>query len=433
MSDGEGWEPQLPPAGFADGVMAVIAAEERQRRRRRIGAGAVTVLAMAAALAFFARPRHDHGQAVAKERTEVAVGSRAKAVLEPGAEVTWDGDDVVQARGEVFYRVEAGARFVVHTPAGDIEVRGTCFSTKVNEMRDVKAGLVGAGIGALAMVAVYEGKVTLAHGESRVTLAAGERGSVGAEGAVVTASATVAGKEEDAPLTAANENLVGQVREYRTRLESVAQQKSGLEAKLKKAEERLAEMDGGKPVDADRNAMYAPTTDEWKELAKNGEVRFRHPCSQPEGWNVSKAGLDRLGLAPDDGATIRGAFERSAKQVWSQVGPMCATALNVPIDVAQRIGTDACKGIILNKARQDDPESAAELQTQVAEIRAGIRAMPPADRQPPLMKMFLLLTGEGSSFEADLARSFGPEEAHRIALSDELCASNNHLGGGKKR
>lgn len=432
MSDNDDWQPQLPPAGFADGVMAVIAAEERQRRRRRIGAGVVGALAMAAAIAFFARPRHDHGWAIAKDRTEIAVGHRAKAVLEPGAEVTWDGDDVVQARGEVFYRVEPGARFVVHTPAGDIEVRGTCFSTKVKEMRDVKAGLVGAGISALAMVAVYEGKVTLAHGESRVTLAAGESGSVGAEGAIATAKGA-APKDEDAPLASANENLVGQVREYRTRLETVAQQKSSLEAKLKTAEERLAEKDGGKPVDAERNAMYAPTTDEWKELAKNGEVRFRHPCSLPEGWTVKKEGLDRLGLASEDASTIRGAFERSAKQVWSEVGPMCATALKVPLDVAQRIGTDACKGIILNKARQDDPESAAELQTQVAEIRAGLRAAPPPDRQPPLMKMFLLLTSEGASFEADLARSFGPEEAHRIALSDELCASNNHLGGGKKR
>lgn len=429
---GEDWEAQLPPAGFADGVMALLAAEERQRRRRRIGAGVVSALALAAAVALFARAQPEHGAAIARERTEVALGRRAKAVLEPGAEVTWDGDDVVQARGEVFYRVEAGARFVVHTPAGEIEVLGTCFSTKVKEMRDVKAGLVGAGISALALVAVYEGKVTLARGESRVTLAAGESGSVGAEGAVATTK-DAAPKEEDAPLASANENLVGQVREYRSRLETVAQQKSSLEAKLKTAEERLAERDGGKPVDAERNAIYSPTTDEWKELAKNGELRFRHPCSMTDGWNVKKEALDRLGLAAEDAATIRDAYERSAKQVWSQIGPMCASALNVPLEVAERIGTDACKGIIVDKARREDRDAAAELQTQAAEIRAGLRAAPPPEKQQPLLRTFLVLTGEGASFEADLARSFGPEEAHRIALSDELCASNNHLGGGKKR
>ena len=39
----------------------------------------------------------------------------------------------------------------------------------------------------------------------------------------------------------------------------------------------------------------------------------------------------------------------------------------------------------------------------------------------PVMKLFLATTGESKSFEAELAQSFGPEEAHRIVYSDELC------------
>lgn len=40
-------------------------------------------------------------------------------------------------------------------------------------------------------------------------------------------------------------------------------------------------------------------------------------------------------------------------------------------------------------------------------------------------------TGEAKMFESDLAQSFGPEEAHRIAYSDELCVGSSHFGGGK--
>jgi len=63
------------------------------------------------------------------------------------------------------------------------------------------------------------------------------------------------------------------------------------------------------------------------------------------------------------------------------VAPMCATALGVPLDVAQRIGVDQCKAIIVDKARQSDKDGASEQQTQAAEIRAGLRAEPPADKQ----------------------------------------------------
>ena len=438
MSDDDwnAWEPQLPSAGFADDVIARVIEERRRSRLRRIGAGAgIGALALAAALLLFLRAPPEKGQRVAHERSEVMMGRRARAVLEPGANVTWNGDDVVQARGDVFYRVEAGARFTVRTPAGDVEVMGTCFSVKVREMnkRDVKSGVIGAGLSALAFVAVYEGKVAVSHASTRVEVTAGENAQVGADGAKRTNPDAVREFDAQPPLVTANENLVSQVGEYRTRLEAVASQKSELEDKLKVAEQRLAaSADGGKS-EYSPNSRYEPTADEWKELAKNGELRFRYPCTGQEGWTVSPDGLNRLGLAQEDGAAIKDSFERSSQQMSGVVAPMCATALGVPLDVAQRIGVDQCKAIIVDKARQSDKEGASEQQTQAAEIRAGLRAEPPADKQPPVLKLFLALTGAEKSFEGDLAKTFGPEDAHRIASSDELCASNNRLGGGKKR
>ena len=88
----------------------------RRARRWGIAAGVTGALALAAALAFRVSSVPDaHGEAIARDRLEVSIGTRARAVLEPGAQVKWDGDEVVRAHGDVFYRVEPGARFRVHT------------------------------------------------------------------------------------------------------------------------------------------------------------------------------------------------------------------------------------------------------------------------------------------------------------------------------
>src|SRR4029077_935812 len=130
-------------------------ADRAKARRWGTAAGVAGVLALAAAFAVKVTTMPDaHGSAIAKDRLEVSIGSRARAVLEPGAQVKWDGDDVVQAHGDVFYRVEPGARFRVHTPAGDVEVKGTCFAVKIRgeapgttegvdmNKRDAKSGVV---------------------------------------------------------------------------------------------------------------------------------------------------------------------------------------------------------------------------------------------------------------------------------------------------
>jgi hypothetical protein len=480
--DLEAWAPQQPSADFAERVLARVRSETaatstststeasttpartpasanpraaRRARRYGLAAGVTGVLALAAAFAIRVGPSPDaHGEAIAKDRLEVSLGSRARAVLEPGAQVKWDGDDVVQAHGDVFYRVEPGARFRVHTPAGDVEVKGTCFAVKIRgeapgdsevvdmNKRDVKSGVVGAAMTALAFVAVYEGKVAVSHAGERLDVGAGESAQTGASGVArsgslgegekafdVKAAAQASG---DAPLAQANESLVAQVSEYRARLEAIAAQKIELEQKLKKSEEKLASTtDGAAPRTRDE---YDLNQEDWAELAKQGQVKFRMPCLNPANQDLRPEKLSSLGLAPQDGAAIKDAYQQSRDRIWKELRPMCAAALGSTGEVVDKIGPDSCMHLIYDSASKADHDATAEAHTQAAEIRAGMRPEPgPNEKVNPVLKMFLLLTGANKAFEADLAKSFGPEEAHRLALSDDMCKSTSRWGGGKRR
>jgi hypothetical protein len=468
--DLEAWEPQLPSVDFAERVLAQVRKEtatpgasspststtdKKRARRWGVGAGVVGGLAMAAAFAMRVTAVPDsHGEAIAKDRIEVAIGGRAKAVLEPGAEVKWDGDEVVQAHGDVFYRVEPGARFRVHTPAGDVEVKGTCFAVKIRgeapgnfegvdmNKRDVKSGVVGAVITGLAFVAVYEGKVAVSHAGERVDLGAGEGAQVGSSGVSKSATLSDGAKAFDAkvaanaageePLAKANESLVSQVSEYRARLESIAAQKIELEQKLKKSEEKLASAtDGAAPR---TRHEYDLNQEDWAELAKKGQVKYRTPCLKPSGWEFPASKLNEMGLAPQDGATLKEAYQRSYDRVWKELRPMCAAALGTALDVVDKIGAESCPHLIYDGALRTDKDAAAEAHTQAAEIRAGLRPEPgPNEKVNPVLRMFLILTGANKNFEADLAKSFGPEEGRRLSLSEDMCNSNSRWGGGVKR
>jgi hypothetical protein len=170
--DWEAWEPEEPSPGFSERVTAAAMGEPRAARRamaqRVLGAVVLAgTLAAAAALTVRIRHAHAHGYVVADARTAARVGTSATAVLEPGARIAWNGSDVRQDEGDVFWRVDpTGGPFVVHTPAGEVTVKGTCFRVRV---------LAGVGVTAVAIaVFVYEGKVGVSHAGTEVDLAAGE-------------------------------------------------------------------------------------------------------------------------------------------------------------------------------------------------------------------------------------------------------------------
>ena len=465
--DLEQWEPQLPPSDFADRVLARVRESEgvdvagdvraapSRSRARRWGAvtGGVAALALAAAVLLRVSGPASHGEAIAKERIEVAIGARALAVLEAGADVRWNGDDVVQSGGDVFYRVEPGARFTVHTPAGDVEVKGTCFAVKVRALgaeregertdmqkRDMKAGAVGAAISALALVVVYEGKVAVSHASDRIELRAGEAAQTGPDG---VKRAGVNGEDFDRdvaalqvgddPMSRANQNLVRQVGEYRTRLDALAKEKTELEKKLKKSEDHLAATQDGAPYVMKHDFDLSP--DDWKELAKDGTVKYQLPCigTKNDAWSPSAEKLNALGLAPQDGKVLTDAYARSSQRLWGVIQPLCAASVGSP-EVANRLGPGTCIHVVLDTENDRDRDATQRARRELGEIRAGMRRMPgPDEAMNPVLKMFLATTGASKSLEDDLAQSFGPEEAHRVVYSNELCMGSHEFGGSAKK
>lgn len=456
--DLEAWHAAEPPPGFAERVLREVVrapevrlAEARRSWRRPLAAGAAA-LALAAGLLLILRRPPSSGERIAAERVEVPIGGRAVLVLEPGAEVRWSGDDVVQARGDVFYRVEPGARFSVHTPAGDVEVKGTCFEVRVRpigreeaemQKRDVKAGAVGAAMSALAFVAVYEGKVAASRGAGHVDLRAGESAQLGPDGAVKTTASgeaaareferNAAAAEPEDPQDRANRNLVRQVGEYRSRLEAIVREKSDLETKLKKTEQSLAAAQDGGPVAL--KPEFDVTPDDWKEYAKDGTIKYQLPCIDPkgDGWTPTPDKLNALGLAPHDGVVLKDAYRRSSQRVWAAIKPLCAQAVGSE-EVASRIGPGTCIHLVLDTESERDRAAAQKAREVVGEIRAGIRPPPgPNEPQNPVLKLFLATTAASKDLEHDLAQSFGPEEAHRLVFSGELCMGTSHFGSSSKK
>jgi ferric-dicitrate binding protein FerR (iron transport regulator) len=442
----EAWDPQEPPKGFADRVVAAARREESTRSRpraARVFAGLLLAAAMAAVIGFGVHRTHvdAHGSVTADARQEVRIGTRALAVLEKGAHVKWDGDAIEQDEGDVFWRVEPGARFVVHTPAADVAVKGTCFRVQVGsgeddmERRSVVSGAVGAVIAATAMVGVYEGKVAVSHAGQSVDLVAGQSASAGAGGVHRVATgpadevpadpAAASGTEGERALTAANANLADNVREYRRKLEAIEAQKKKLEQELAEAQQKLA--DGGVP-----RSEFDLSPQELKDLAKEGEVRMRVPCGGPKGdYSLSAGDLNKLGLAPQDAPILQAAFQKSHDRTWGVVGPLCSQALG-GIDVSH-IGQQACVSILMNIASEKDGSQYNEDVREVAEILAGTRPPPPPGTAvDPLMTAYLALAQETTNIQGDLTQSLGPDDARRAVFGDHGCWWNSSHGVGPR-
>jgi hypothetical protein len=362
-------------------------------------------------------------------------------VLEKGARVSWDGDAVEQSGGDVFWRVEPGARFVVHTPAADVTVKGTCFRVNVrggeDDMtgRDVKVGAVGAVIAATALVGVYEGKVAVSHAGQSVDLVAGQQaeagpggvrrvgGGGGDEGAQAAATAT--GSEAEKALTQANANLADTVREYRRKLEALDAQKKKLEKDLAEVQSKLS--DGGPP-----KSDYDLGQQDWKELAQKGEVRMRVPCAGPSGdYSVSPGTLNKLGLAPQDGPLVQQAYQKSHQRTWGVIEPLCSKALG-GVDVS-KIGQQACVSILMDQAAAKDNNQYDEDVREVAEVLAGTRQAPaPGQPADPIFLAYLALARETQNMQGDLAQSIGPADANRVVFAEHGCWWNSSHGVGPR-
>lgn len=453
MSDFDAWEPEPVPEGFADRVVeAELVRRASARRRAKVVALASALsLAAAAGVALWVSRAEPAGEFVARERIEAELSGRAVAVLEKGAHVRFRGARVEQLAGDVFYRVERGAPYRVVTAAGEAEVLGTCFRVSMDEQNDAqKAGeeegdmrasvgkiAAGAAVGALVTVGVYEGRVRVSSaGESR-TLSAGESaelrrglpthgtGAKRADEARADAPPPAASETEKA-YAEANKNLVENIQLLNRKITAAEEQKQKLERELHTAQELLAaQTPGQKP----KHSEFDLSQDDWKTLAETGTVKFRVPCQRKPDWQPKAETLQELGLSPDDGGVLKQAYLRSNDRLWKEIKPLC-TALVGNDAVAEKIGRDTCTHLVVDMSRDRDAEATNEAMRQVGEIKAGMRPWPSDPEQAhPVVRLFLALTSEMKSFEGDLAESMGPEQAHRVAFSDSLCAGRSTFGG----
>jgi hypothetical protein len=433
----EAWQvDEGPSRGFAERVVAEAMASPRRtasRQKRWIGAAMAVTLAAAAATALFVHGSPTtagvvKGEATASaQRVEIPVGARATAVLESGAHLSWSGDEVVQSAGDVFYRVErrgGGAPFVVHTPAGDVTVLGTCFRVKVSEMnrRDMKVATVGAAMGAMAFVGVYEGHVAVSHAQQTLDVRAGESAQIDARGPHATgdlaagekAMAQASAEQPRDPLLAANANLAGQVQQYRSALADNEQARKALEAQLKAAQTKLdAQNRDGAPA----RDPYDLTPEDWKRMADEGTFVAHYPCGQDDNFKPSDDLMNAAGLSPDEAPAVTAAYQRAQQQVNDVVNAACTAVVGA--DMASRLGPGTCEAVV--RGSQKGAASSADIE-RVARIRAGELPMP-APNDPsvdPLERMLLAQSGAMPAFEKDLAQAIGPEAAHSVATSDAL-------------
>lgn len=224
----------------------------------------------------------------------------------------------------------------------------------------------------------------------------------------------------DGVLAEANARLVAQIAECDRRLVELGQPpvpSAQVDAEAPSADEPRGrrDRDGGR-----RGPRGEPTKEDWERMAESATLRVRMPCVRDTPWKPSEATLDRLGLSPDDGETIRAAYAESNKRMLAEVRPLCGKVLGSP-DVLDKVGADTCIDAILNAGRRQSPEAAKSAIVTTAEVNAGKRA-PEKDPSDPMTRLLAAMTHETQAFEADLAKKLGPEEAKRLAWAPEMCA-----------
>jgi hypothetical protein len=292
--------------------------------------------------------------------------------------------------------------------------------------------VAGAAIGSVATVTVYaaRGSGVVSDAEPRIDRSSPELGTPEAPSERTGADVSSAGgsrQPDPAFGIAAGDPAVAS----RDQLDSLVREKRQLETRLHALESSVDPHDvvQRSPSSSGAEATAQPLAardefeldqEDWKKLAAEGRVKYKIPCLLPAGspWTPQPATLDSLGLSPEDGQVIAEAHRRSNARVWDVIRPLCEEAIGDPATV-DLLGGQGCMRVVQELAVAKDPMKALEAQRKVGEVHAGLQPRPAPDQpQHPVFQMLLALTSEAKLFEADLAETFGPEDAKRIAQAD---------------
>lgn len=411
----DAFAPLAPPAGFADRVLAARAPAPARRRWPFVAGGLVACAAAAAVVALVVTRDPSlaaTGELATTERTTAALGRRAIAVAEANTELQWRiADDgaasITQPTGDVFYRVERGGAFVVHTPAGDVRVLGTCFRVEVTPMNKkhlVLSGATGAAIAAAVVITVYEGHVVADTKAAKTELRAGNRAMISPDG-----RATVGSLDEPVAATlarslaedraATREELIARSAEQRAEL-------ARLRAQLAAREGRDDEHNATEPG----RRWFDPSPERLKEWAAKCRVRSDSVgLDEPKLMDAKAA--SHYGLEPDEIAPVNQVVTEIAND-WRKLVRALYVEATGDLNGTDVLSVDAMLGEIREKGGGHEHNLVMQ---KISAERAGL-AKPPADvaKLTPYERLMRVQVEQGNTIEAALAKKLGPERARAI-------------------
>ncbi|MCY1081658.1 hypothetical protein [Archangium lansingense] len=417
-----------PPPGLADRVLARLPAtasapSPRPSRRMALAAAAAVLLVALPSAWWVSRSlgRAGSGERTFTQRETVSLGSSALAVAEPGTELRWavgrrGAVRVRQPAGRVFYRVDSGSDFQVDTPAGQVAVRGTCFTLEVQPMLPSKQSLTGAAVGAALTAAVFltvhEGRVAVTSPAEASTseVGPGERVELRTGAAPrVLATSTVDGSP-----TATNA-APGAEPSWRVRETAYVAELNTLRARVKELERSVP--GGVRPTqelpEGTRKIVkwLDPSREELLEMAKECRLRWDEPGLRQKPPLPGPEDRAKLGMTEDEAEEIAEVYRTFVAQSLEQLRAIYVAATGDE-DNARVLAPDALKQEILDKS----PELAIKQAFhRVAQERAGL-ATPPANTTSltPAERLVRFNTGLGDAYERALADKLGATRAREL-------------------
>lgn len=432
----DAWTALPPPPDFADRVLAARDAtspphahrhphrHSRLRRARRVGVLALAGAAAAAVAVIALRAPHraEHGELTAEQRTTAALGDRGLVVAEPHSHLAWQitggTADVTQRTGNVFYRVERGGAFVVHTPAGDVRVTGTCFRIEVIPMHPnhklALAGIAGAAIASTVLVTVYEGHVIAETRSARTELAAGGQATLRTDDPTITAGATLTTATDDAH--ASREQLIARAHQQQAQLLTLRARVAQLEKASERNPEEL------KDVPEPGRLWHDPSPEKLAEWVASCHVRADQPSL--DRFTPLTGPSKDLGIEADEVAGYNAALTEMQKR-WKDLVRSLYLETTGDATGADSLSTESMSREIEDK----NPGEEHNLVLQkISQERAGLAA-PPTDlaKTSTLERLLRAYAALGDQSEAALAKRVGAERAH--AIRGDGWSSRWELGG----
>jgi hypothetical protein len=430
LDDAGVWPVDEPPNGFADAVLARTRAPAAPapepthapgRRLPMLGTlAAATAIAAAVVLVQREQVTPTKGSIQTHDRETVRVSDRAVVVAEADADLAWTIDDsgrtrVRQVRGEAFYRVDHGDAFEVVTPAGTVQVTGTCFTVEVETMgTKTKAGLAGAGLlagVAAVMVTVHEGDVVLANDRGRVAIEAGERaharaGDSPAMGDVDTPAFAVAtGRDADARLAELTQKSRAQAHEIERLRSELAD--GGTAAS---AAEPVKTFGPGGPPKPEGFDWFEPTQEALEEMARCGVVAWDQPPLWGDQPGFDADWIDAVDMSAEEQDALQSSYDEFRKSTSDEMRRLYVEMGGDATAVKSFNDTELLE---LLYSRMD-PDQLKASREAIAREKAGLAEPPSGEAESGAAKFMRWEAALGEQFETALGSRIGEDRAHEL-------------------